>query len=44
MHRRPTSNYETLNAGPEAAIHITSINNLARRTTDEITPTWRRDH
>jgi hypothetical protein len=30
-HRRPTRNYETLNANPEAAIHITSINNLAKR-------------
>jgi hypothetical protein len=31
MHRRPSRNYETLNASPEAAIHITSINNLAKR-------------
>jgi hypothetical protein len=31
MYRRPTRNYETLNASPEAAIHITSINNLAKR-------------
>jgi hypothetical protein len=41
MYRRPTRNYETLNASPEAAIHITSIDNLAKRTTDETTPTWR---
>jgi hypothetical protein len=31
MYRRPTRNYETRNASPEAAIHITSINNLAKR-------------
>lgn len=39
MHRRPTRNYVTLNANPEAAIHITSLNNLAKRITDETTPT-----
>jgi hypothetical protein len=31
MHRRPARDYETLYASPEAAIHITSINNLAKR-------------
>jgi hypothetical protein len=38
---RLTRNYETLNASSEAVIHIASIDNLAKRITDETTPTWR---
>jgi hypothetical protein len=41
MHRRLASDYETLTASSEAMIHITSVDNLARRITDETTPTWR---
>jgi len=33
--------YETLTASSEAMIHIASIDNLAKRITDEATPTWR---
>ncbi|MER5549823.1 IS5/IS1182 family transposase, partial [Streptomyces sp. NPDC002589] len=31
----------TLSTSSEAMIHIASIDNLARRITDETTPTWR---
>jgi transposase len=41
MHHRLARDYETLAAGSEAMIHIASIDNLTRRITDEITPTWR---
>jgi transposase len=41
MHRRLARDYETLTASSEAMIHIASIDNLARRITDETTPTWR---
>lgn len=41
MHRRLARDYETLTASSEAVIHIASVDNLARRITDEITPTWR---
>ncbi len=41
MHRRPARDHETLTTSPEAAIHIASIDNLAKRITDETTPTWR---
>ncbi|MFE5923552.1 transposase, partial [Streptomyces sp. NPDC056468] len=41
MHRRLARDYETLPASSEAMIHIASIDNLARRITDETTPTWR---
>lgn len=37
----PARDYETLAAGSEAVIHIASLDNLARRMTDETTPTWR---
>lgn len=38
-HRRLARDYETLTASSEAMIHIASIDNLARRITDETTPT-----
>ncbi|MFB7337074.1 IS5 family transposase [Streptomyces adustus] len=41
MHRRLARDYETLTASSEAMIHIAPIDNLARRITDETTPTWR---
>jgi transposase len=41
MHRRLARDYETLTASSEAMIHIASVDNLARRITDETTPTWR---
>ena len=41
MHRRLARAYETLAASSEAMIHIASVDNLARRITDETTPTWR---
>ncbi|MGY3204628.1 IS5 family transposase [Streptomyces sp. TE5632] len=41
MHRRLARDYETLAASSEAMIHIASIDNLAKRMTDETTPTWR---
>ena len=31
----------TLPASSEAMIHVASIDNLAKRITDETTPTWR---
>ena len=40
-HRRLARDYETLTASSEAMIHIASVDNLARRITDETTPTWR---
>ncbi|MDX3589019.1 IS5 family transposase [Streptomyces europaeiscabiei] len=41
MHRRLARDYETLTASSKTMIHIASIDNLARRITDETTPTWR---
>ncbi|WP_089102836.1 IS5 family transposase [Streptomyces hyaluromycini] len=41
MHRRLARDYETLTASSEAMIHIASVDNLARRITDETTLTWR---
>ncbi|PBC71052.1 transposase [Streptomyces sp. TLI_235] len=41
LKRRLTRDYETLPASSEAMIHIASIDNLAKRITDESTPTWR---
>ncbi|MFI8991710.1 IS5 family transposase [Streptomyces antimycoticus] len=41
MHRRLARDYETLAASSEAMIHLASIDNLAKRITDEATPTWR---
>ena len=41
LHRRLARDYETLPASSEAMIHIASIDNLAKRITDETTPTWR---
>ncbi|WP_406448911.1 IS5 family transposase [Streptomyces sp. NBC_01622] len=40
MHRRLARDYETLTASSEVMIHIASIDNLAKRITDETTPTW----
>lgn len=40
MHRRLARDYETLTTSSEAMIHIASIDNLAKRITDETTPTW----
>jgi transposase len=39
MHRRLARDYETLAASSEAMIHLASIDNLAKRMTDETTPT-----
>jgi hypothetical protein len=39
--RRLSRDYETLPASSEAMIHIASIDNLAKRITNEATPTWR---
>jgi hypothetical protein len=36
-----TRDYETLPASSEAMINLASIDNLAKRITDEVTPTWR---
>ncbi|MFE9240463.1 IS5 family transposase [Streptomyces sp. NPDC007007] len=41
MHRRLARDYETLPSSSKAMIHIASIGNLAKRITDEVTPTWR---
>jgi transposase len=41
MHRRLARDYETLTNSSEAMIHIASIDNLAKRITDETTLTWR---
>ncbi|MBO3753234.1 transposase, partial [Streptosporangiaceae bacterium NEAU-GS5] len=41
FHRRLVRDYETRPDRSEAMIHIASIDNLARRITDETTPTWR---
>lgn len=41
QRRRLVRDYETLPASSEAMIHIASIDNLAKRITDESTPTWR---
>ncbi|MER6113586.1 transposase, partial [Streptomyces hirsutus] len=41
MRRRLARDYETLAASSEAMIHVASIDNLAKRITDEATPTWR---
>ncbi|GAA1139346.1 transposase [Kitasatospora gansuensis] len=41
LRRRLARDYETLPASSEAMIHIASIDNLAKRITDESTPTWR---
>nr|WP_152885586.1 IS5 family transposase [Streptomyces adustus] len=39
LHRRLARDYETLSTSSEAMIHIASIDNLAKRITDETTPT-----
>ncbi|GHE72048.1 hypothetical protein GCM10017771_95990 [Streptomyces capitiformicae] len=44
MHRRLARGYETLSVSSEAMIHIASIDNLAKRITDETTPTRRGTH
>jgi transposase len=41
LHRRLARDYETLPASSEAMIHIVSIDNLTKRITGEVTPTWR---
>lgn len=41
LRRRLARHYETLPASSEAMIHISSIDNLTKRITDETTPTWR---
>ncbi|WAX81034.1 IS5 family transposase [Streptomyces sp. KMM 9044] len=41
MHRRLARDYETLPSSSKAMIHIASIDNLAKRITGEVTPTWR---
>jgi hypothetical protein len=39
MHRHLARDYETLTTSSEAVIHIASIDNLAKRITDETTRT-----
>jgi len=41
QHRRLARDYETRPANSEAMITIAMIDNLARRLTNETTPTWR---
>lgn len=41
LHRRLTRDFETLPSSSEAMIQIAMIDNVSRRITDEITPTWR---
>ncbi len=41
LHRRLARDYETLESSSAAMIHIASIDNLAKRITDETTQTWR---
>lgn len=41
LHRRLARDYEVLDSSSEAMIHLASIDNLARRITDETTQTWR---
>ncbi|CAI7980489.1 transposase [Frankia sp. Hr75.2] len=41
LRRRLARDYENLPTSSEAMIHITAIDNLVRRITDETTPTWR---
>lgn len=41
MRRRLARDYETLPASSEAMIDIASIDNPAKRITDETTPSWR---
>jgi transposase len=41
LHRRLNRDYETLPAASESMIWIAMADNLARRITDETTPTWR---
>ncbi|MER6695483.1 IS5 family transposase [Streptomyces minutiscleroticus] len=41
LHRRLSRDYETLPASSEAMIHVASIDNLAKRITDETPSTWR---
>ncbi|MGW2184059.1 transposase, partial [Streptomyces sp. NPDC001732] len=44
MHRRLARDYETLTTSSEAMIYVASIDNLAKRITDETTPTRRGTH
>ncbi len=44
MHRRLARDYETLTTSSEAMIHGASIDNLAKRITDESTPTRQGTH
>jgi transposase len=41
LRRRLARDYETLPVSSESMIYIASIDNLAKRITDETTPTWR---
>lgn len=41
LHRRLARDREPLPASSEAMIHIASIDNIAKRMTDETTPAWR---
>jgi transposase len=41
QHRRLARDYETKPESSESMIYIASIDNLAKRITDETTPTWR---
>lgn len=44
LHRRLARDYETLPASSEAMICIASIDNIARRITNQTTPTWRKTY
>jgi hypothetical protein len=41
QHRRLARDYETLPSSSASMIRIAMIDNLARRITNETTPTWR---
>jgi hypothetical protein len=41
LHRRLVRDYETLPASSEAMVHIAMIDNVSKRITGEVTPTWR---
>jgi transposase len=44
LHHRLARDYETLTASSEAMVHLAMIDNVSKRMTDEVTPTWRGTH
>ena len=41
LHHRLARDYETLTTSSEAMIHLAMIDNVSKRITGEVTPTWR---